>query len=58
MLRAIGLPELMVIGAVAVLLFGGRRVGELGKGLGEAIRSFKGVTKEAKEAESELKKVA
>ena len=37
----LGFPELLVIAALAVLLFGGKKVGELGKGLGEGIRSFK-----------------
>ncbi len=37
----VGLPELLVILAVVILLFGGRKIGELGKGLGEGIRNFK-----------------
>ena len=41
MLRSIGLPELMVILVVAVLLFGGKKIPELTKGLGEGIRNFK-----------------
>jgi sec-independent protein translocase protein TatA len=41
MLRSIGLPELLVILAVAVLLFGGKKIPEVAKGLGEGIRNFK-----------------
>ena len=41
MLRSIGLPELMVILVVAILLFGGKKIPELAKGLGEGIRNFK-----------------
>jgi len=41
MLRSIGFPELMVILVVAVLLFGGKKIPELAKGLGEGIRNFK-----------------
>jgi sec-independent protein translocase protein TatA len=41
MLRSIGLPELMVILVVAVLLFGGKKIPELAKGLGVGIRNFK-----------------
>ena len=37
----LGFPEICVIAAVAVLLFGGKKVGDLGKGLGEGIRNFK-----------------
>ncbi len=46
MLRSIGLPELMVILVVAVLLFGGKKIPELAKGLGEGIRNFKDSMKE------------
>ena len=41
MLRSIGLPELLIILAVAVLLFGGKKIPEVAKGLGEGIRNFK-----------------
>jgi sec-independent protein translocase protein TatA len=37
----IGFPELLVILGVAVLLFGGKKIPELAKGLGEGIRNFK-----------------
>jgi len=55
MLRAIGLPEMIVIGVVFILLFGGRKFGELGKGVGEGLREFKKSVFEAKEAEKEMK---
>lgn len=41
MLRSIGLPELLIILVVAVLLFGGKKIPEVAKGLGEGIRNFK-----------------
>jgi sec-independent protein translocase protein TatA len=41
MFRSIGFPELMVILVVAVLLFGGKKIPEVAKGLGEGIRNFK-----------------
>jgi sec-independent protein translocase protein TatA len=40
-MESIGLPELLVILGVAVLLFGGKKIPELAKGLGEGIRNFK-----------------
>ena len=40
-MQSIGFPELLVILGVAVLLFGGKKIPELAKGLGEGIRNFK-----------------
>jgi len=37
----IGLPELLLILGVALLIFGPKKLGELGKGLGEGIRNFR-----------------
>jgi sec-independent protein translocase protein TatA len=49
----LGLPELLLILAIAVLIFGPRKLGELGKGLGEGIRSFKSAVSGEKEAPKE-----
>jgi sec-independent protein translocase protein TatA len=49
----IGLPELLVIVAVALLFFGGKRLGDIGKGIGEGIRNFRSAVKEDKPAEHE-----
>ena len=37
----LGVPELLVILGIAVLLFGARRLPEIGSGLGKAIKNFK-----------------
>jgi sec-independent protein translocase protein TatA len=37
----LGLPELIVILVIAVILFGGKKIPEVAKGLGEGIRNFK-----------------
>lgn len=42
----LGGPEVLAILALALVLFGGKKVGELGKGLGEGIRNFKTALKE------------
>jgi sec-independent protein translocase protein TatA len=41
MLGKLGVPEVLVILVIALLIFGPRKIGELGKGLGEGIRGFK-----------------
>lgn len=56
MFRSIGLPELLVIFGIAILLFGGKKVGELGKGLGDSLREWKKATREAEDATRELKR--
>lgn len=35
------LAHWLVVGLVVLLLFGGRRIGDLGKGLGDGLRNFK-----------------
>ena len=50
-------PDLLLILLVAVLLFGGRKVGDLGKGLGEGIRNFKSALKGEDEKDARVEKV-
>jgi sec-independent protein translocase protein TatA len=45
--------HLLVILAVGVLLFGPKKIPELGKGLGEGIRGFKDALKNATESASD-----
>ncbi|MBI3018850.1 MAG: twin-arginine translocase TatA/TatE family subunit [Deltaproteobacteria bacterium] len=37
----LGLPEVLVIGTIAILLFGTKKLPELGKGLARGIKEFK-----------------
>jgi TatA/E family protein of Tat protein translocase len=45
----IGFPEMLLIMAVALLVFGPKRLPEIGKSLGKAIREFKRSSDELKE---------
>ncbi len=48
----LGVPELLIILGIALVFFGPSKLGDLGKGLGDAIRNFKGAVKEAELATS------
>jgi sec-independent protein translocase protein TatA len=37
----LGIPELLIIAVLVLFLFGGKRLPEMGKGVGEAIKNFK-----------------
>ena len=54
MFGSLGLPELLILLAIVVLIFGVNKLPRLGKGLGEGIRNFKdSVRSETKDAEAE-----
>jgi sec-independent protein translocase protein TatA len=45
------LPELLLILLAVLLLFGGNKLPQLGKGLGESVRSFRRALRDGKEGE-------
>lgn len=56
----LGLTEILVIVGIVILLFGGKKIPELMKGLGSGIKEFKNVAKDdqpapAKKQEEEQK---
>ncbi len=55
MFGKLGLPELLVIMAIALLIFGPGKLADLGKGLGEGIKGFKSAIKEGDEKPAEKK---
>ena len=42
----IGMPEMLIILAIVILIFGANRLPELGKGIGAGIKNFKSSMKE------------
>lgn len=52
----LGTPELIVILGIAFLFFGGKKLPEIGSGLGKAISSFKRGLEDVEEAGVDLKK--
>jgi sec-independent protein translocase protein TatA len=57
----LGLTEILVIVGIVILLFGGKKIPELMKGLGSGIKEFKNAAKDdqpapaAKKEEEEIK---
>ena len=45
----LGAPELIVVGVIVFLIFGAKRLPDIGKGLGGAIREFRQVKKDLKD---------
>tara|TARA_Y100000589_G_C26602815_1_gene407029 strand:- start:30 stop:212 length:183 start_codon:yes stop_codon:yes gene_type:complete len=48
-------PEMIVILVVILLLFGGKKIPQLMRGLGQGIKEFKSASKEGKEDEKQEK---
>ncbi|WP_299098163.1 twin-arginine translocase TatA/TatE family subunit [uncultured Winogradskyella sp.] len=48
----IGMPQVILIAVVVLLIFGGKKIPELMKGLGSGIKEFKDASKENDSSES------
>ena len=51
--QSFGAPELLIILAIVVVLFGATRIGDIGKGIGRGIREFR---REVREGQDDDKK--
>ncbi len=51
MLQSIGPTEWLIIAFIVLLLFGGKKIPEFFKGLGDAVREFKKASKDTGEKE-------
>ena len=54
----LGTPELIIILAIVLVLFGGKRLPELTKGIGNSIREIKNAASGADELKKEIKNQA
>lgn len=54
----IGTSELLLIAALVLLLFGGKKLPEMMKGLGQGVKSFKDGMKETTEPDEQKENVA
>jgi sec-independent protein translocase protein TatA len=52
MFGSLGLPELLILLAIVILIFGVNKLPRLGKGLGEGIRNFKNSVRSDSKADS------
>lgn len=55
---SLGAPELLIILAIVVVLFGASRIGDIGKGVGRGIREFRSELKDSLKDEEEQEVVA
>ena len=56
MLFGLGMQEILVIALIILLLFGGKKIPELMKGLGKGVKSFKEGMNEVTDLKEEVKK--
>ena len=57
LLFGLGMQEIIVIALIVLLLFGGKKIPELMKGLGKGVKSFKEGMKEVDDEVKEIKEV-
>jgi len=55
-LGSLGMPEIVVIAIIVLLLFGGKKIPELMKGLGKGVKSFKEGMKDVENSINEEEK--
>ena len=51
MLQSIGVTEWLIIALIVLLLFGGKKIPELFKGLAEALKEFKKASRDSEKKE-------
>ena len=54
----LGLPEILMLLAIALLIFGPSKLADLGKGLGEGIKNFKSAVKDGEQDPTRRRRAA
>ena len=54
MFKSLGTTELLIIAAVVILLFGGKKIPELFKGLADAVKEFKKASSDTSSKEKQI----
>ena len=52
----LGLPEMIVIGVIILLIFGAKRLPEIGKGLGKTAKEIKNISQDMKKSKEKKPK--
>jgi sec-independent protein translocase protein TatA len=55
LIGTLGIPELLIILAIIILIFGANRLPEIGRGIGKGIKNFKDSTREGDKAQNDGK---
>ncbi len=58
MFSNIGVPELLIIGVIVLVLFGGKKIPEMMSGLGKGMKEFKKSMKDDDTTEADSKKIS
>lgn len=53
-LGMVGAPQIILIAVVVLLMFGGKKIPELMKGLGEGLKEFKNATKDVEKTQKKV----
>lgn len=56
MIGRLGIPELVIIAVLVILIFGPKKLPQLGKSLGDTIREFRNVKTAFEDAKNETEK--
>ena len=54
-IKNIGLPEIIIVGVLLLIFFGGSKIKELSRGLGESAKELKNVKKQLTEKDTDSK---